>query len=308
VRIETADFNLLVERALQNSELTSIRPVIEKELMHYDILYCLDNAGLLNDLTFQGGTCLRLCYGANRFSEDLDFAGGKNYSSAHLKEMKSCIEKYIGGRYGLSVTVKEPASLKKDAKYSEIKIDKWQISVITSPERRNVPKQRIKIDVANIPAYTQRTLGLKKNYDFLPDGYEDTLIYTESLDEIMADKMISLPATQKYIRHRDLWDLVWLQQQGAILDISLVARKIDDYRLGNFKELLETRLSSLPAIIASKPFLSEMRRFLAADVFDRTLSKEKFKGFLEQSLTELFTGLHHGLYSQNQGTTLQFKL
>jgi len=32
VRIETADFNLLVERALQNSELTSIRPVIEKEL------------------------------------------------------------------------------------------------------------------------------------------------------------------------------------------------------------------------------------------------------------------------------------
>ena len=55
-----------------------MRPVIEKEILHYDILFCLDQAGLLKDLVFQGGTCLRLCYGANRFSEDLDFAGG-NY-------------------------------------------------------------------------------------------------------------------------------------------------------------------------------------------------------------------------------------
>lgn len=43
-----------------------MRPVIEKELLHYDILFTLDKAGLLSALTFQGGTSLRLCYGLPR--------------------------------------------------------------------------------------------------------------------------------------------------------------------------------------------------------------------------------------------------
>ncbi|CDG92427.1 hypothetical protein XBP1_330002 [Xenorhabdus bovienii str. puntauvense] len=32
---------------------------------------------------FQGGTSLSLCYGGNRFSEDLDFAGGKDFRPAN---------------------------------------------------------------------------------------------------------------------------------------------------------------------------------------------------------------------------------
>ncbi|WP_254693758.1 nucleotidyl transferase AbiEii/AbiGii toxin family protein [Shewanella sp. MEBiC00475] len=44
----------------------------------------IEKGGLLDKLTFQGGTSLRLCYGGNRFSEDLDFAGGKDFSSAML--------------------------------------------------------------------------------------------------------------------------------------------------------------------------------------------------------------------------------
>lgn len=77
-----------------------MRPVIEKELIHYDLLYALDREGLLNDLVFQGGTSLRLCYGGNRFSEDLDFAGGVDFTSRQLAEMKTCIQDYLSTRYG----------------------------------------------------------------------------------------------------------------------------------------------------------------------------------------------------------------
>lgn len=38
-----------------------MRPVIEKELLHYDILYALDEARVLDNLVFQGGTSQRLC-------------------------------------------------------------------------------------------------------------------------------------------------------------------------------------------------------------------------------------------------------
>lgn len=48
MKIDPADFNQLVARAMQQTEVAGMRPVIEKELLHYDILYCLDQAGLLN--------------------------------------------------------------------------------------------------------------------------------------------------------------------------------------------------------------------------------------------------------------------
>jgi predicted nucleotidyltransferase component of viral defense system len=76
---------------MQVENVSHMRSVIEKELLHYDILFALEKGGLLDKLTFQGGTSLRLCYGGNRFSEDLDFAGGKDFSSAMLADMKHCI-------------------------------------------------------------------------------------------------------------------------------------------------------------------------------------------------------------------------
>lgn len=288
MKIDQENFALLVNKAMQVENVSHMRSVIEKELLHYDILFALEKGGLLDKLTFQGGTSLRLCYGGNRFSEDLDFAGGKDFSSAMLADMKHCIEKYIGERYGLEVTVKEPKDLKQDPVYSELSIDKWQIAVVTSPERKDLPKQKIKVEVANIPAYTREPQPLLINYDFLPDGYSDTLILTESLDEVMADKIISLPATTRYVRHRDIWDLAWLQQQGATLNMDLVENKVSDYKLEHFNKMLENFLDRLPSIVSSEAFIAEMKRFLPTDVFDRTLAQDKFQVYLQNTLAKLF--------------------
>lgn len=43
--------------------------------------------------------------------------------------------------------------------------------------RKDLPKQKIKIEVANIPAYSRMPQTLRLNYDFLPDGYSDTLVW-----------------------------------------------------------------------------------------------------------------------------------
>lgn len=296
MKIDPADFAQLVTKAMQQREVASMRPVIEKELLHYDILYCLDQADLLHDLVFQGGTSLRLCHGANRFSEDLDFAGGTDFSSTKLAAMKNCIEDYIGQRYGLEVNVKEPNVLKLDVEYSELRIDKWQISITTAPGQKSMPKQRIKLEVANVRSYSKTALPLRNNYDFLPDGYEDTLVFVESLDEIMADKLISLPATQKYVRHRDLWDLVWLQQQNAKLDPEWVRNKITDYKIPDYEQLLKSRIDSLESIVSSRAFDDEMKRFLPTNVYDRTLGQEKFKTFMVNSLKNLMNELQSKLF------------
>lgn len=284
--IESVDFKSLVDQVMKDAALGHMRPVIEKELLHYDLLYALDKESMLDGLTFQGGTSLRLCYGGSRFSEDLDFAGGVDFTSRKLADMKICLEDYLSKRYGLEITVKEPASLKQDPMYAELKIDKWQIGITTSPDRRDLPKQRVKLEVANIPAHTKTARPLVRNYEFLPDGYEDLLIMVETRDEIMADKLFSLPATERYVRNRDIWDLAWLAQRGAEVDSELVKQKMVDYRLDDYPVRLDKMLARIPGIIAGKSFHDEMKRFLPADVYERTLGQDKFQTYLTATLTD----------------------
>lgn len=295
------EFDALVEEAIRQGGLANLRPVVEKELLHYDILFCLSEAGLLKGLTFQGGTSLRLCYGSNRFSEDLDFAGGRNFCSADLIKVKNCIEDYLGERYGLEVTVKEPRDLREQPEYAEVKVDKWQISVITAPENKDIPRQRIKIEIANIPAYTHAYRQLVRNYTVLPDGYSDTLIKVETLEEVMADKLVSLPAATHRIRYRDMWDLIWLQQQGATIDVNLVSRKLSDYKIERFQEKIQNRLDSFREIIEDGKFYAEMKRFIPSSVYETSIGKEGFSLFLQDSLKDLFTQLKKGLYSDGSG-------
>ncbi|HCM1915545.1 TPA: nucleotidyl transferase AbiEii/AbiGii toxin family protein [Salmonella enterica subsp. salamae serovar 28:r:e,n,z15] len=301
------EFDALVEEAIRQGDLANLRPVVEKELLHYDILFCLSEAGLLKSLTFQGGTSLRLCYSSNRFSEDLDFAGGPDFCSANLAQMKDCIEDYLGNRYGLEVTVKEPNELRAEPEYAEVKVDKWQISVTTAPERKDLPRQRIKIEVANIPAYTHVWRQLVRNYTVLPDGYSDTLIRVETLDEVMADKLVSFPATTNYIRYRDMWDLLWLKQQGATINENLVSQKLKDYKIDDFEKNLRTRIDSLPNIITEGNFHNEMKRFIPSSVYETSLGKEGFSSFLLDSLKDLLNQLRKELYAEND-TTNSFQL
>lgn len=285
--ISREDFDRLTELAMTEPGRNHMRPVIQKELLHYDILYSLETEGLLDQLTFQGGTSLRLCYGSPRFSENLDFVGGEDFTRKQLEPIRDCIEHYIGQRYGLEVVVKEPRELKDERESVDLKIDRWQVSVVTAPAHSHIPRQRIKIEVANIKAYSRQPRALQVNYNFLPDGYGDTLVLAESLDEVMADKLVSLVNTTGHVRNRDIWDLRWLKQQGAAPRTDWVLRKIRDYRIDDYPDKLSRMLERLPQIIEGKAFTAEMSRFLPGDVAERTLRKPGFLTVLTAEVHEL---------------------
>jgi predicted nucleotidyltransferase component of viral defense system len=295
------NFKALVARAMHDPDYAGMQPVIEKELLHYDILFCLKEQGFLRNLTFQGGTALRLCYGSNRLSEDLDFAGGFDFNSSTVVDMKECLETYIGHRYALDVSVKDPESLRQGVRQNCINVDKWQISIITSPERRDLPKQKIKIEVANSPSYTKDAVLLRSNYDFLPDGYSSILVPTESMDEILADKLLSLPATTSHVRFRDIWDISWLQQRGAETNVELINNKVRDYGLHDYEENVAQLIEKLSTIVQGESFKNEMKRFLPQDVYQRTMGQPAFTQYLENTLSKAFQQVLQEIDAPSQG-------
>jgi predicted nucleotidyltransferase component of viral defense system len=293
---ERQDFTHWVDRAMSNPNLATMRPVVEKELLHYEIFHALDREGLLKDLIFQGGTSLRLCRGSDRYSEDLDFAGGVDFSAEKMTKIASCVEKRIGERFGLDVAVsRKPA--KSGA--GRVKVDKWWISIETSPEDPAMPRQRIKLEIANIPAHTRELMPLLANYESAR-AMPTVFVNSESLAEIMADKILAFPTSlldntgnpldlrSKRIRHRDIWDLAWLSQQGAKLDPKLVGAKIVDYGVEGYDELIDQAINRIPSIVKSKEFKDQMSRFIDQAVMERTLNQPGHLDYLSETVSRLF--------------------
>jgi predicted nucleotidyltransferase component of viral defense system len=234
-------------------------------------------AGLLGGLTFIGGTCLRACYGSVRLSEDLDFTGGADFTREMLARLAGVLVERLEARYGLKVTVGEP-------KKESLGVDTWKLSVMTQPERKDLPAQRIHIDICAIPSHDRRPMMLRNVYG-VDLGTSGLILQAQSREEILADKIIALAFRPNRIKNRDLWDIAWLKQQGIELPLALVPAKISDHRhtVAEFRSQLEARLSALKADPAvRRDFVKEMQRFLPAATVRETVEQESYWGYLTE--------------------------
>lgn len=128
-----------------------LTPVIEKEIVHYEIIRSLGRNGLLQDITFQGGTSLRLCYGSQRYSEDLDFVAGDKFDSLPLDDFSRTLRCDLLRSYDTEVSVREPKVVND---FDGVGMRRWTVSVNTNIARPDLPKQRIKLEIASVPAHT----------------------------------------------------------------------------------------------------------------------------------------------------------
>lgn len=275
--------------AAQNGH-TAMLPVIEKELLHYEILQALDENRLMDCLVFQGGTCLRLCYASQRFSEDLDFVGGREFSAGGLASLRSAVKTSLSRHYDVSVEVDEPVAIGHEGDEGTV-VEHWLVKVVTAPARPDLPQQRINIEVASIPAYTTVVRTLKVQYSGLPSSYADTLIRAESIEEICADKLKAF-VTSSYPRYRDVWDLYWIARQPEFSTdgiAELLKHKIEDYHQeSTFAKQLPGKLDELPDLIDSEEFIGQMTRFLPDEDLDKTLRRTSFRQSMSDEILALY--------------------
>jgi len=197
--------------------LHPLKSVVEKELLHHDILREMSEAGLLDGLTFIGGTCLRACFGSQRLSEDLAFTGGHNFKLATLKNLNDTIVNRLYKKYGLHITISEPVKETGN-------VVTWKIKITTRPEQKNMPLQRINIDICAVPSYDARPVLLRNHYN-IDMGTSGLIIQAQSRQEILADKFAALALRPNRIKNRDLWDISWLKQHNINVPVDLLKKR-----------------------------------------------------------------------------------
>lgn len=166
-----------------------MQDLIKQEQFELEVLDKLNSKRFLNRLVLGGGTMLRLCFGLNRFSVDLDFWVLKQIEGNKLfKDLKA----YLGAEYALKDCANKFYTL-----LFEIKSKDYPRSL-----KIEIRKERKKIKTEQAIAYSK---------------YSNTQVFlrTVSLGD-MAKGKISAFLERKEIR--DVFDLEFLLKKGVTLD------------------------------------------------------------------------------------------
>lgn len=226
--------NMLSKYEIKNSidEINAI-----KEIMQEIVLCGLSRGGFFDVAAFYGGTALRIFYGLNRFSEDLDFALLKPDKNFDLSKYFSYVEKEIKA-YGLNmiITKKEKtnesnissAFLKGDTKEHILKFfPNTNMQNVTS-----IKDIKIKFEVdVNPPEGAKYEL----KYKLLPSPHQIKLYDEESL---FAGKIhaVLCRGWNNRIKGRDLYDYVFYLSKGSKVNMELVKNKLIETKIGGIDD------------------------------------------------------------------------
>jgi predicted nucleotidyltransferase component of viral defense system len=241
-----------------------------KEAIQLHLLSALSEAGILQHVIFQGGSALRLCYGGERYSEDLDFVCGKAGSYLEgvdfdglVDEALAITKRTLQRDFDIDagqISQKRPARSALE-KGGGVNVATWQIVVPVGPTS-NTPKSRIKIEFANVPSYDPKpvAVGVTPGLVQIPD----VILNTETPNEILADKAVALTA-RAVLKFRDVWD-VWflLNKLGATARRDMVLKKFADYGTSDVEAKANGRIEELAKDETAKAFYAEMKRFLSS--------------------------------------------
>jgi predicted nucleotidyltransferase component of viral defense system len=241
-----------------------------KEAIHLHLLSALSDAGVLRHVVFQGDTALRLCYGGERYSEDLDFVCGKAGCYVYtiefdrlIRDVLETTKKSLHRDFDINpeqIALKQPShpmAIKGDA----LSVAAWQIVVPISPTPHS-PKSRIKIELANVPSYDNGPNVARVTQGLVQ--VQDVILTVESANEILADKAVALTA-REVLKYRDVWDVWYLVNKlNAQADRDIVTRKFADYATSDVEAKAKQRRDDLAKDSTAKSFMDEMRRFLPA--------------------------------------------
>ncbi len=225
-----------------------------REIMQEIALAGLQRAGFFETAAFYGGTALRIFYGLDRFSEDLDF-------SLLAVNPAFSLDKYLGAiriefaALGMQVSIREKqkaaqnnidsAFLKSETIWKELILE----NSIPQNHLDQKPNIKIKLEVD-----TEPPLGFETEEKLLLNPFS-FYVKCLTLPDLFAGKMHALlfRKWQNNVKGRDWYDMEWYIKKSAPLNLShFLARARDSgdwhketITQQEFMELLHTKINTV---------------------------------------------------------------
>ena len=205
--------NEAVRQILATYEIRSVEDSLRalREVMQEIALLGLWRSKFFENAAFYGGTALRVLYGLDRFSEDLDFSLLEKRKNFDLGDYSEALKRELAS-FGFAVEIEsrpKPASaaiqsafLKADTRTQMITVE-FDKGLVQKVPRNQVLKIKLEIDVDPPPGFATEVRYLLRPVPFS--------VRTFSLPDLFAGKMhaVLCRGWKSRVKGRDWYDLVW---------------------------------------------------------------------------------------------------
>ena len=239
-----------------------------KEIVQEVALCGLSRAGFFKNVAFYGGTALRIFYGLDRFSEDLDFSLIEPNENFELQKYFSSLEKELSS-LGLHFSVEEKvkthdsaiksAFLKGNTKEHILSIYGTDLNINSN----EMIKIKFEIDTNPPPLAT-----FENKYRLLPSPYQVKLYDMPSL---FAGKLHAVICRSwgNRIKGRDLYDYVFYLANNAAVNLPHLRARLEDtgiltendtFELNELQTMLKKRFTTIDFELAKQdvlPFVAD---------------------------------------------------
>ena len=256
-----------------------------KEIMQEIVLCGLSRAGFFKSAAFYGGTALRIFYGLDRFSEDLDFSLTAQDLNFDLSQYFPVLQKEVEA-YGLKMEISEKiksgestiksAFLKGNTKEHILLFyaDSQLAGKVAATENIKI-KFEIDIDPPAGAGYDNR-------YQLLPAPYEIRLY---DLPSLFAGKIhaVICRGWKNRIKGRDLYDYVFYLSRNAAVNMEHLRSRLvdsgaiktnDPFDIGILKAMLCSRFDSIDYSSAREDVISFIKDKAAVAIWSADFFKQ----------------------------------
>ena len=259
----------------QNDKKNSIKEVVQ------EIVLCgLSRAGFFHSAAFYGGTALRIFYGLDRFSEDLDFSLMTANPDFRLDDYLPAVEKELQ-TYGFQFKAETKSKVNdSDIHSAFVKGNTREHILLCYADERlaqlivgsELIKVKIEVDTTPPPF-----AGYDRKYRLLPIPYEINLYDMPSL---FAGKIhaVICRSWKSRIKGRDLYDYIfYLSHKTPVNLMHLNARLVDskfegarlDMSIDEIKQILYDRFDSIDFGQAKNDVLPFIRNTSTIDIWSK---------------------------------------
>lgn len=192
-----------------------------REIMQEVVLGALSRTEFFKHAAFQGGTCLRIVYGLERFSEDLDFVLIQREKAFNLNKYLDGLDEELKA-YGFDCSLKDRKDMAVTVQKQFVK-DNSLVKLLhfqhfkPGKDTKNI---RIKFEVDTNPPSGSKFET--KFHDF-PYTYEIAL---QDMKSLFASKSHAL-LCRTYVKGRDWYDFLWYVGRKAKINYDLLSAAID---------------------------------------------------------------------------------
>ncbi len=198
---------IAVKIALRRSDLKGRLNVLREYIQHF-LLKLLSRRGFFESSLFVGGTALRILYDVPRYSEDLDFSLRYGSELDFKGLLLSVKEELFFAGYEVSVTYKKRGNIVE----GWIKVPGLLKEVGLSNLRQENLSIKIDLDLNPPMGYGEKVYLINAFFPITIRGFD--------LESLFAGKLHAI-FTRKYIKGRDVFDVLWLMSRHKGLNPNL---------------------------------------------------------------------------------------